>query len=497
MAGGVGVGDTVAADEVTGSVDVRLGGVPSSLAGTIRGEDPAGATVSVRLQAESALTTQQPRSTQQAPGTTPSTGTVVDPLSLPVIASTVVDATGEFLLAGLPSPATYTVVVTKEGFAAEVQLVNLAAGEERTGVEIELRRGDGTISGRVTSTAGALGGATVTASDGRTTVATATLTRDDIGAYSLRSLPTPGTFTIVVSSEGFITETLTVTLGLAEERTGVDVLLNDGAGSISGRTSLAGVGATGGVRVRATNGAVTVETASVSVGDVGTYRLTGLPVPGTYTVTFDRADLAPQTRSIAVDAFGARDVTGIDVTLIAATATVFGRVFDADLNPAGNVQVTFSSSDRTFRTRTASTPGADIGRYELRGLPPGTYAATFERPGSAPTGLLVIVSAGERLQRDATLVARSRINGTVVLEGVPQANVQVVLYFADQFPTTPLQTAFTDAAGQYEFTDLDAPAAYVLTYDSPLTPASPDTSRNVIVQPGQNVVVDPVDLAQG
>jgi hypothetical protein len=193
----------------------------------------------------------------------------------------------------------------------------------------------------------------------------------------------------------------------------------------------------------------------------------------------------------------AEERSGVDVTLIASTGEVFGTVFDAFGNPAGNVAVTFSSSDRTFRTRTASTPTGDVGRYELRGLPPGTYAATFERQGSAPTGLLVIVSAGQRQQRDATLVARSRIDGTVVLEGVPQQGVQVVLYFADQFPDTPLATRFTDVAGQYSFDDLDAPAAYVITYDSPLTPASPDTSRNVIVQPGQNVVVDPVDLAQG
>lgn len=496
----------VAGGAVTGSIDVRLGGVPASLAGTIRGDDPAGATVTVRLPASAVNGTSStggPRSAGQTPTTTgvPSglpTGVATDPLTLPVIATTVVDATGTFLLAGLPSPATYTVVVTKPDFATEVQLVNLAAGEERTGVEIELRRGDGTISGRVSSSAGALGGATVTASDGRSTIATATLTRDDVGAYSLRSLPTPGTFTIVVSADGFITETLTVTLGAAEERAGVDVLLGDGAGSISGRTSVAGVGASGGVRVRATNGEITIETASVSVGDIGSYRLTGLPVPGTYTVTFDREDLAPQTRSIAVDAFGSRDVTGADVTLISATGSVFGTVRDATLQPTGNVLVTFSGNDRTFRTRTASTPAGDLGHYELRGLPPGTYAATFERPGSAPTGLLVIVGAGERKQLDATLIARSRIDGIVRLEGVPVNNARVVLYLNDGFPDTPLQTTFTDAAGHYEFLDLDAPAAYVITYDGNINTPEPDTSRNVIVQPGQNVTVDPdVDLAQG
>jgi hypothetical protein len=346
----------------------------------------------------------------------------------------------------------------------------------------------------------------VTASDGRTTVATATLTRDDVGAFSLRSLPTPGTFTIVVSASGFITETLSVTLGIAEERSGVDVTLGDGDGSISGRTSLAGAGATGGVRVRATNGEITVETASVSVGDVGAYRLTGLPVPGTYTVTFDRPDLAPQTRSISIDAFGNRDATGVNVALISATGSVFGRVVDAENNPVGNALVTFSGNDRVFRTRTATLPAddveqgiaGDIGRYELRGLPPGTYTAIFEQEGSAPTGLLVIISAGERKEQNVSLVARSTIFGNVYGVGLsdPEPNVRVVLYFNDEFPTTPLATVDTDQFGFYQFTDLDAPAAYVITYDR-TPPVDAEASRNVIEQTGDDFEVDPVFLGNG
>ena len=155
----------------------------------MRGDDPAGATVAVHLP----LSTAQPFAAAQDPGQVP----IADPLAMPVVTSTVVDASGEFLLEGIPSPGTYSLVVSKDGFATEAQLVNLAPGEDRAGVVVQLRRGDGTISGTVLSEDGPLGGATITASDGRTTVTTSSLTRDQVGAFSLRSLPTPGTFLMV------------------------------------------------------------------------------------------------------------------------------------------------------------------------------------------------------------------------------------------------------------------------------------------------------------
>ena len=468
---------TVAAGETTTGVDVRLGGIPASLAGTIHGEDPAGATVAVHVPVSTAAPLSARAPAQDVPP--------ADPLAQPVVTSTVVDASGEFLLEGIPSPGTYALVVSKEGFATEVQYINLAPGEAREGVEVQLRRGDGVISGRVLSEAGPLGGATITASDGRTTVTTASLTRDDVGAFSLRSLPTPGTFTIVISMDGYVTETLTVVLGVAEERADLSVTLGSGAGSISGQTSIVGSGAAGGVRVRATDGELTFETVSVSVGDIGSYRLAGLPVPGTYTVTFERDDLASQTRSIAVDAFGNQEVTDVDVALVPSTGVVFGTVRDSGGVPVGNVDIVFASSGNQFRTRSATTPA---GAYEIRNLPPGTYAATFERTGSAPTSLMVTVTAGGRHRVDAVLVARSAIRGIVTLDQPgfpPGAGVRVRLFLED-FPSTAIRTTTTDANGFYEFVGLDAPAAYIVDFTPPpVTPASTATfSLNVVLQPG-------------
>src|SRR5204863_8218290 len=189
-------------------------------------------------------------------------------------------------------PSNYQLVVKKQGFATEFQQVNLAGGEVRDGIQIALRKGDGSIAGHVSGVDGMVGGATVTASDGRTTTTTVSLTQDDVGAFDLRSLPTPATYTVVVSKPGFATQTLTLTLAPAQQLTGVSVILNGGVGSVAGKVTLIDGSPAGGVTVKVSNGDLTVQTVTLSVGDVGTYRIVGLAVPSTYTITFSRQGLA-------------------------------------------------------------------------------------------------------------------------------------------------------------------------------------------------------------
>lgn len=479
----------LAVGEALDGVDIRIGGVPGSIAGTVVGDDPAGATVTIRLPADAVTTSS---------GST----SILDPFAAPVVASAVVDGTGNFVVPDLPSPAIYDVLVQKEGFAAQLERVNLSAGEERTGLEIVLRRGDGTISGVVSDTAGRLGGATVLASDGATTVQTVSLTRDDVGAFTLRSLPTPATYTIVISSPGHVTETLTVTLGVAEEISGLDAILRSDAGSISGTVAVAGGGPVGGVRVRATDGETTVETVTLSTGSVGTYRLVGLPVPGTYTVSFEGAGLTPQTRAVDVDDLGIQDVTGIDATLVPSTATLAGIVRDNTGTLLGEVSIVLTSGDRTFATTSASEPA---GEYELTGLPPGTYSVSFQRSGSVATVLQVTLRAGDNQRLDALLQPRARISGTVFVSTgeesqVSPANGAVVrLFRTSGFPGEPLAETTTDEQGRFVFEDLDAPESYVLDFATgPGEPAQQSVS--IVLAPGESLDlatepgVDPVVL---
>src|SRR5690606_4000422 len=119
-----------------------------------------------------------------------------------LIRSVPISENGEFEIPDLPSPAIYDLVVSKPGYASSTQRLDLAAGESREGIELALLLGDGSISGTVSGPAGAIGGAAIVATAGQARVETVSLTQDTPGGFVLRGLPTPGSYTVVVTAEG-------------------------------------------------------------------------------------------------------------------------------------------------------------------------------------------------------------------------------------------------------------------------------------------------------
>ncbi len=424
--------------ESVDGIDVRLGGVPGSISGQILGEDPGGAVITLEVPAD-----------------------VIDGDVDAVVMSSVVDATGEFMLDDVPAPSSYVLRVDKEGFAPAVRLVNIGAGEAVENVELRLRVGDGTISGTVVDDSGPLGGATIVATSGDTEIRTSSLTRDGVGSFTLRDLPTPGTYTIQVSADGYIPETFSVNLSSAEQVSGTQVRLRGGAGSISGRVGVVGEGPLGGVQITVSDGDRVFTSESLSVGDVGSYQVDGLPVPGSYTVSFSRAGFSTQIRSVELDEFGNSRRTGIDANLTRATGVLRGTVIDEGGTALGGVQITATSGDDTRVIFSAHDPP---GRYELRNLPAGTYTVTFERPGSQARAVLVSLSAGETEIVDMILSPQASISGTVTVSGTPTGGLPVRLFRVETYPSTILTTVITDGAGRYTFPALDAPQTYVVEY---------------------------------
>lgn len=457
---------SVSAGQTTSGIDARLGGVPGSIAGQVLGEDPAGATVTLRIPADA-----------------------IDGVVDAVVKTAVVDATGEFLLEDVPAPSSYVLGVDKPGFASEIRLVNIAAAEHIEGIEIALRTGDGSISGTVRTDAGPLGAARIVATAGDVQLTTASLTQDGVGTFTLRNVPTPATYTIQVSADGFTTETFAVSIGTGQQITGVDVVLRGGTGSVSGRVSVAGQGPVGGVTVTVSDGSQTFRSQTLSVGVVGTYRVDDLPLPGTYTVTFSRDGLATQTRSIDLDAFGGGNRTGVDATLTPARGTIRGTVDDEDGIRLGGVSVTATSGDITRVTTSAHSPP---GAYELRDLPPGTYTVTFQRPGSLPRAVLVALGAGETRTVGATLSPQASIRGTVSINGDPTGGLQVRIFRIETYPTQILTTVITDVDGSYVFEALDAPQTYIIEYLN--AGGSVALSRTVTLSAGEQAVGIDVDL---
>ncbi len=509
---------SVQANAATTGIDVRLGGLPGKIDGTVVGSDPTGATVTLREPGADAATLTAPvtpaggreaPSIAQTPTTAaPSTTSATDSGGA-LVTSTIVAADGAFHLDQVPSPSTYDLVVQKEGFATEVQPITLNAGEDRSGVEITLRKGDGTISGHITSANGPVGGATITATDGSATSATVSLTQDDVGSFTLRNLPTPATFTVLISKSGFASQTLTLSLAAGQQLTGVVAAVNGGSGSISGTARDPAGNPLGGVAVTATSGSVSLHTVTSSVSSpsnpLGSYTIAGLAIPDTYTVTFSRPDLASATQAVQLDQFGRRDVSGVDATLGAATGAVQGTVREQFIDPdtqqqvtqgVGEVSVTLSGGPSTYQTKTASNPASLLGSYSLSSVPPGTYSITFSRTGAASVSYIISVTAGQVTTQDTLIDHPASIIGSVgdASTQQPLPNAEVVLYKASDL-LTPLQRKLTNPSGVYEFDAIQAPDNYVLEF---AYPAGTDAkaSRTITNLPsGQQTVVPQVLLS--
>ena len=488
---------TLSAGQRLTGLDVLLGGVPATISGTVLGSDVAGATVQLQIPLDSPVldglvgTDATRTDAGAAAGTATGQGAIVR--------TAPVGADGTFALDVVPSPGVYDLVVSKAGFSTQVQRVDVAAGENRTGIEISLVEGDGSIAGVITSASGPVAGATVVATFGQNVAQTVSLTQDAVGSFTLRGLQTPGTFTVVVSAPGYAPATLSVNLSEGQQLTGLSIPLGKSAGMLGGTvTTPAGTSAAG-VTVTVTGGSVTRQTVTQSGSSAGAWQISNLPLPTIYTVTFSRADLESQVTSVTIDAngvvsTGSGAVNSIDVSMRKATGRITGTVTQTAFGtgasePAANVQVTATSGATTFAVTSASTPAGSRGGFVLENLPPGTYTVTFSRKGTRSMSSIVTLAAGQHVELTPNLVSPASISGQVRLAADPAAGVELRLYTAEQYGTaaTPVMVTRTGTDGRYSFQDVDAPAHYVievrsatgaiaLTTSSAITIAQSDTA---------------------
>ena len=459
--------------EVTPLEPFSVSARPGSVSGMIEADDPGGAVVTLTVG-------------RQPPDTPP------------LVAEVESSADGSFLFEEVPSPAVYRMEVSKPGHAVEQRDIVLGPAQALEGIEITLRPGDGVVSGTVSSTEGPLGGATVTATDGTTTIETVSLTEGTVGGFVLRNLATPGRYTLTVSREGYADESRSITLDTAQTVADFNVTLVRAIGSISGSVSVADLGPTGGITVTVTGGDVTVETTSASQGDVGTFQIGELPIPATYTVTFSRDGLLSQVRLVDLDPNTGRiDVTEVDATLVQDRAVVRGIVRDVDGQPAARAQVELTDGTTVYRFLTADDPP---GRFEFGAVAAGAYTLSAELTGTTPVIVLVNVRASDVEDVELRLGAQASVSGRV-LRFDPETSTTgpfqgaVVRLFAPaDFPANrdaALQVVPTDVDGNFRFSGLAAPADYIVAVYVSDSAADPLDSRLVASQPGEDVALDP------
>jgi hypothetical protein len=325
------------------------------------------------------------------------------------VATTTADANGAFTIPDLPAPADYQVTLESPSYQPSSVPVRLDAKQALVLNKIRMQAGVGSIVGQITDGTNPLGNVAVVATSSDLTFKTATPTVGAVGQFTLPSLPTPGTYLLTFTKDGFGTQTVVVALGPGENKTDVNVTMDNGTGTISGTVTDAGGNGLGNATVTVNGGTNAVVTQTLtSGGRTGFYTVSGLAAPGSYTVTVSAPDHLTETIGVTLAANSS--ATGQNVMLPGSVGTLQGTVSGSIVGSGGAptplADVTVSVTDGT-KVFTATTVSSPAGTYVLPGLHEGVFAVTFSKPGYANTSMLITITAGQTTTQDATLPVSS------------------------------------------------------------------------------------------
>lgn len=338
-----------------------------------------------------------------------------------VARSTVTGNDGTWAFSGMAATTRYLVVFSKAGYQTQRFIVS---GEElsSTPLKTAMISGRGSLTGKVKGPSGVVGGATVTITDGSTTLTTRTATSGKVGTWSVGGLSTPGTYLVTAVSDELGAQTARVTLAASASKT-VNLDLERGAATLAGTVSGpllsgGGDGGLGGLTVTATDGETT-RTATTATGDTsaGTFVLPALSVPGTYTVSVTGEDYLTQVQRITLRQGEA--TSRLTFSMNAEAGVVSGTVKDsagAGLTAAG---LKLFNDDNTYKTMSSSD---GEGTFVFNGVAPGEYVLSGTLFGYEEALAQVEVSRSDDAVvalvlpalPDGGLVATSSIRGSTV-----------------------------------------------------------------------------------
>ena len=290
-------------------------------------------------------------------------------------------------------------------------------------------------------------------------VATVALGAD--GSFNMPDVPTPGDYVLIVEQPGAATSSRAIMLEPGEQLDNVEITLKPGNGIVSGSVSSPD-GLLGGALITATDGSNTIQTVSLTEGDIGSFALRNLATPSQYTITISKDGFSPETRTVALG--DGQDVGNFSSRLLPAVGSVRGLVTLGALPPRG-LSISISGGDINRQTRVVSQ-GLGTGSYTFTRLPaPATYTLTFSGAGTIPQVRVVDLDPNSGSQNLTGIdVALSTASTTVRGEvrnaaGELQPRADVVLSDG----TTVFRFRSGDEpAGAFEFSNV-APGAYTLT----------------------------------
>ena len=162
-------------------------------------------------------------------GVTVTVGGLTKPVSTTTLTT---GSVGSFVIAGLPTPGSYTLTFSLAGYQSQTVPVVLDGAHPAGTVQLTLTPSVGSISGTVCDLVQAGGtctpdvGATITVTDGKNVRTTTSVNSPVSGGYLVSDLP-PGAYSVTVSKTGFSSQTALV-FAVAGQQVTQDLTLRSG-----------------------------------------------------------------------------------------------------------------------------------------------------------------------------------------------------------------------------------------------------------------------------
>lgn len=355
----------------------------------------------------------------------------------PVERSTASDRDGRFELRDLPTGTATLDAVAQGHLALEGVEVSVPWADPDRELILILERGT-VLSGRVTTTAGD------PVSGVQVSVASASATSDDEGAYSVEGAPL-GPATVVAFHPHY--RRFRREMVLEPSANLLDIAFEAGV-EVAGRVVDELGGPVSGARVILRSEALRErQEYQGRTGSDGAFRIS--PVQrGRYRLLAESEEYAPSEAKGEIDVSG-RSVEGLEVVLESGGA-VAGQVLGLKPEELAHVEVEAHSED--FGTFPAAVDAE--GRYELRRLRPGDYLlraslAAGERQARARVSL---APREREVRRDLEFTRRLTLSGQVLYEEEPLPGARVSIR---GHGLAVERSVTTDYEGSFRFEDLE------------------------------------------
>jgi len=376
----------------------------------------------------------------------------------------------------LVTPGKQTITVSGPGFETQRIAVELSAGADTVLDTVQLSGELGTIIGRVIDQDGQpLGGVAVTVSSGRFVTRVFSQTSD--GGYLIDRLDTPNDYVVDFNLNGYTGETKALRLDAGASGV-ADARLVGGDGTVSGVVLDENGEAFGGVRVTVIGDSFRVATETLtnagSAGGLGTYEISELGVPGSYSLEFSADGYQTETRTVEFLDAAAKRVEPI--IMIRSVAEIRGLVVGPNGVGLGGVAVLLGDGLKTRQSLTSTNP---VGTFTFPDVDPGSYSVTMTSTNAvgdvASRVVQVDVQTGVEVDlgtQQLDIVGAGSIFGSIVASDAAAGGEVVPVTISLTGENLNLATlSITDGVGgqpgRFQFGSLFAPGNYNLTFDAP------------------------------